>query len=93
MLYSNPTDKVKWLKFWLVFLFVAGIIFCVIGVILWIIVGGVVANPPYGSKCYQRGKCIHKANSFTYVYNSYHAITVFIVIIVYKQTILACIPL
>lgn len=70
MLYSNPTDKVKWLKFWLVFFFVAGIVFCVIGVILWIVVGGVVANPPYGSKYCQRGKCIHKANSFTYMYNS-----------------------
>ena len=63
MLYSNPTDKLKWLKFWFFILFVPGIIFCVIGVILWIIVGGVVANPPYGSKCYQRGKCIH--NNYT----------------------------
>ena len=74
MLYSNPTDKVKRLKSWLIFFFVAGIIFCVIGVILWSIVGGVVANPPYGSKCYQRGKYIHKANSFTYVYNSNNSI-------------------
>jgi len=63
MLYSNSTDKMKWLKFWFFFLFVPGITFCVIGVILWIIVGGVVANPPYGSKCCQRGKCIH--NNYT----------------------------
>ena len=76
ILYSNPTDKLKWVKLPFIFLFVAGVSFGVPGVILWITVGAVVANPPYGSKCFQRGKYIHKANPFTYMYNTYHAVTV-----------------
>ena len=77
ILHSNPTDELKWVEFPFIFLFLAGVCFFVHGVILWITVGAVVANPPYGSKCFQiRSVFTRQTHSLTCIIPTMHAVTV-----------------
>ena len=46
----SPADKVKWWQIPFVTLVVTGVVFSVIGVLLLIVMGPVVAIPPNGSK-------------------------------------------
>ena len=47
-IFLSLLDEMKWR---LIIVIVVAVIFCLIGVVLWITVGAVVTNPPDGSKC------------------------------------------
>ena len=46
--FMHPLDELKW---WHIVVVVVTVVFCLIGVVLWITVGAVVNNPPNDSKC------------------------------------------